>query len=108
MSNNIIDFGGKYKGKQISECDTKYLKWLVAHERVLALRNRWASRDARFELERREMAAAEAAMAVKVAEEIIAEAITTRKMSTVEAQMPVWIMNARPASHMRRAPKELR
>jgi hypothetical protein len=107
MSNNILDFG-KNKNKQISECDTKYLQWLVAHERVLALRNRWASRDAAFELQRRTQTAAEAAMAVKVAEEIIAEAITTRKMSTVEAKMPVWIMNARPASHMRRAPKELR
>jgi hypothetical protein len=55
MSNNILDFG-KNKGHQISECDTKYLKWLVSHEKVLALRNRWASRDAAFELARRAQA----------------------------------------------------
>jgi hypothetical protein len=55
---NIIDFGKKYKGHQISECDEKHLKWLVSHEKVLALRNRWASRDAAFELERRELAVA--------------------------------------------------
>ena len=56
MSNNILDFG-KNKGHQISECDTKYLKWLVSHEKVLAVRNRWASRDAKFEIERRARAA---------------------------------------------------
>jgi len=59
MANNmIINFGKKYKGKEISSCDDKYLKWLISHERVLALKNRWASYDARFELERREMVAA--------------------------------------------------
>lgn len=36
------------------------------------------------------------------------EAPVVRKASTVEAQMPAWIMNAKPAPHMRRAPKELR
>jgi hypothetical protein len=86
MSNNILDFG-KNKGHQISECDTKYLKWLVSHEKVLAVRNRWASRDAAFELARRAQAAAQAAvvetleelearheveMAVKIAEHLVA------------------------------------
>jgi hypothetical protein len=70
MSNNILDFG-KNKNKQISECDTKYLQWLVSHVKVLALRNRWSSRDAGFELQRRAQAAAEAAMAVRAAEEIV-------------------------------------
>lgn len=63
-----IDFGRKYKGKTIGECDEKYLKWLVSHEKVLAERNRWASRDARFELQRRAEAAE---MAVKAAESIV-------------------------------------
>ena len=48
----IIDFG-KHKNKILADCDEKYLKWLVSHEKVLALRNRWASRDAKFILERR-------------------------------------------------------
>lgn len=54
----IIDFGKANKGKEISECDSKYLQWLVSHERVLAKRNRWASRDAKIELERRAQAEA--------------------------------------------------
>ena len=66
MANMIIDFG-KNKGKTISECDTKYLKWLVSHEKVLAMRNRWASRGARFELERR----AQVAETIRVAESIV-------------------------------------
>lgn len=48
----ILDFG-KNKGKVLADCDSKYLKWLVSHEKVLAKRNRWASRDAKFILERR-------------------------------------------------------
>ena len=52
----IIDFGKKYKGKILADCDEKYLKWLVSHEKVLAKRNRWASRDAKFILERRAQA----------------------------------------------------
>jgi hypothetical protein len=51
----ILDFG-KNKGLTLNECDEKYLKWIVSHERVLALRNRWAARDARFILERRAQA----------------------------------------------------
>ncbi|HEX3642698.1 MAG TPA: hypothetical protein VHV10_15540 [Ktedonobacteraceae bacterium] len=49
----IIDFG-KNKGLILADCGEKYLKWLVSHEKVLALRNRWASRDARFILEKKE------------------------------------------------------
>ena len=52
-----LDFG-KNKGKAIKECETSYLKWLVAHEKQLKVSNRWASRDAKFELERREKATA--------------------------------------------------
>lgn len=66
MANMTIDFGKKYKGHQISECDEKYLKWLVSHEKVLAERNRWASRDARFELQRRAQAASEVATIAKI------------------------------------------
>lgn len=65
MSNNILDFG-KNKGHQISECDTKYLKWLVSHEKVLAVRNRWAARDAGFELARRAQAVIEVAVIAKI------------------------------------------
>lgn len=72
MANNILDFG-KNKGHQISECDTKYLKWLVSHEKVLAVRNRWSSRDAAFELERRARAAKADAM--------IAEMVAAPKQS---------------------------
>lgn len=60
MANMILDFG-KNSGKTISECNDGYLKWLVSHTKVLAERNRWASRDAAFELERREWAQEEAA-----------------------------------------------
>jgi len=63
----ILDFG-KNKGKTIAECESPYLKWLVSHEKVLAKRNRWASRDAKFILEARETAKASAA-AIKAIEE---------------------------------------
>lgn len=52
---------GKYKGKILSECPVSYLKWLVSHERVLALRNRWLTRDAKFLLEKTAEAASEVA-----------------------------------------------
>ena len=75
----ILDFG-KNKGKQLADCDEKYLRWLVSHEKVLAKRNRWASRDAKFILDRRETAVKvaefearkEAEMAVKIAQHIVA------------------------------------
>ena len=56
----LLDFG-KNKGKSLESCDEKYLKWLVSHEKVLAKRNRWASRDARFLLEKRAQVATPAA-----------------------------------------------
>ena len=66
---------GKHKGKSLDECPESYLKWLISHERVLAERNRWMSRDARFILVQRTEAAAtlktEQEMAVRVAEEIV-------------------------------------
>jgi len=66
---------GKHKGSSLDECPESYLKWLISHERVLALRNRWMSRDARFILVQRAEAAAilkaEAEMAVLVAQEIV-------------------------------------
>lgn len=52
MTTRILDFG-KHKGKALHDCEETYLKWLVSHEKVLAKRNRWASRDAKFILERR-------------------------------------------------------
>ena len=83
----IIDFGKVNKGKELSECDEKYLKWLVSHEKVLAKRNRWAARDAKIILERRAQIAAQAAayaeavakfederearLAIKAAEQIV-------------------------------------
>ena len=48
----ILDFG-KNKGRVLADCDSKYLSWLVSHEKVLAKRNRWASRDAKYILDRR-------------------------------------------------------
>ena len=78
----ILDFG-KNKGKILADCDVKYLKWLASHEKVLAKRNRWAARDAKFLLERMAQVATqetaiaeyearkEAEMAVKVAEQIV-------------------------------------
>jgi len=47
----VLDFG-KNKGLILADCDEKYLKWLVSHEKVLAERNRWASRDAKILLEK--------------------------------------------------------
>jgi Uncharacterized protein conserved in bacteria len=74
----ILDFG-KYKGKLLADCDEKYLRWLVTHEKVLAQRNRWAARDAKFILDRKETAVKlaefearkEAEMAVKIAQHIV-------------------------------------
>ena len=77
-----LDFG-KNKGSILADCEEKYLKWLVSHEKVLAERNRWACRDAKFLLERVAQVAAqkiafaayearkEAEMAVKVAEQLV-------------------------------------
>jgi hypothetical protein len=73
-----LDFG-KYKGNLISECETKYLKWLISHEKQLKLSHRWAARDARFEMARREQKVAkveeqiEAEQAIAEAELILAE-----------------------------------
>jgi len=75
----ILDFG-KNKGKQLADCDESYLRWLVSHEKVLAKRNRWAARDAKFILDRCETAVKlaefearkEAEMAVKIAQHIVA------------------------------------
>jgi hypothetical protein len=50
-----LDFG-KNKGKILADCEEKYLLWLTQHEKVLALRNRWAARDAKFILDRRAQA----------------------------------------------------
>lgn len=73
-----LDFG-KNKGKILAECEVSYLKWLTTHEMVLAKRNRWAARDARFLLERMAQVAAvaefearkEAEMAVRIAEQLV-------------------------------------
>lgn len=75
----VLDFG-KNKGKILAECEVSYLKWLATHEKVLAKRNRWAARDAKFLLERMAQVAAaaehearkEAEMVVRIAEHIIA------------------------------------
>lgn len=74
----ILDFG-KNKGQILAECPVSYLKWLATHEQVLAKRNRWAARDARFLLDRMAQAAAleahearrEAKLAVKIAEQLV-------------------------------------
>jgi len=93
MANMIIDFG-KNKGMTISECDEKYLKWLVSHERVLALRNRWASRDAGFEIERREWALEEAAAIARIAalEATMAPVAVVERKKIFDAQLccEVW------------------
>ncbi len=46
-----LDFG-KNKGKTLATCEGSYIIWLSRHEKVLAERNRWASRDAKIILER--------------------------------------------------------
>jgi hypothetical protein len=78
----ILDFG-KYKGRILADCPPEYLQWLTTHEKVLAVRNRWAARDARFILERRAQVVAqevalkefearkEAEMAVRIAQHIV-------------------------------------
>lgn len=48
----VLDFG-KNKGKTLAACEESYLEWLAIHEKVLAVRNRWASRDAKFILKRK-------------------------------------------------------
>jgi hypothetical protein len=59
---------GKYKNRILAECPVSYLKWLVTHTKVLAERNRWLARDAKFLLERIAQAAIEAATIEKVEE----------------------------------------
>ena len=74
----ILDFG-KNKGKILAECAVSYLKWLATHEQVLAKRNRWAARDAKFLLERMAQVATvaefearkETEMAVRIAEQLV-------------------------------------
>src|SRR5437588_12453014 len=85
----ILDFG-KNKGKILAECTVSYLKWLATHEQVLAKRNRWAARDAKFLLEKRTQVVAqevaiaeyearkEAAMAVRIAEQLVRANVGTR------------------------------
>jgi hypothetical protein len=83
MANMIIDFGRTHKGLTIGECDEKYLKWLVSHTKVLAVRNRWASRDAAFELERRAVAVEDAASIARV------QAAMAAEESLIETSAPV-------------------
>jgi hypothetical protein len=93
MANMILDFG-KNKGLTIGECDEKYLKWLVSHTKVLAERNRWASRDARFELDRREWALEEAAAIARIAalEATMAPVAVVERKKIFDAQLccEVW------------------
>ena len=89
----VLDFG-KNKGKVLAECDEQYLKWLVSHEKVLAKRNRWASRDAKFILERRAQegtqaeavakfeADHEARLAIKAAEQLVRSASNNYNLNT--------------------------
>jgi hypothetical protein len=84
----ILDFG-KNKGHQISECDTKYLQWLVSHTKVLAERNQWSSRDAAFELDRREWAR-EAEAARKRIEEAEAAMVERKPVWSLERCCYVW------------------
>jgi hypothetical protein len=80
-----LDFG-KNKGKILAECEVSYLKWLATHEQVLAKRNRWAARDAKFLLERMALVATvaehearkEAEMAVRIAEQLVRANVGTR------------------------------
>jgi hypothetical protein len=80
-----LDFG-KNKGKILAECAVSYLKWLATHEQVLAKRNRWAARDAKFLLERMAQVATiaefearkEAEMAVRIAEQLVRANVGTR------------------------------
>lgn len=52
---------------------------------------------------------AEEAMAEKVAKQptVILPIVRPLPVSSIEASMPAWIMNARPASHMRKSPREI-
>lgn len=49
-----LDFG-KNKGKALEKCEEPYIIWLARHEKVLAERNRWASRLAQNLLEEKDM-----------------------------------------------------
>jgi hypothetical protein len=66
----ILDFG-KNKGKILADCEESYLKWLASHEKVVAKRNQWACRDARFILER-------------MAKEAAAQAVAASKLERLE------------------------
>jgi hypothetical protein len=86
----IIDFG-KNKGLILNDCDEKYLKWLVSHEKVLAVRNRWACRDARFILERRAKEAAAQQVAAEKLERI-AELAKTSFLAQMDLSMANFIV----------------
>ncbi len=64
----VLDFG-KCEGTELGNCPEKYILWLAQHEKVLAKRNRWASRDAKFLLEKKE----EKAMLKGVRQEVSGE-----------------------------------
>jgi hypothetical protein len=105
----ILDFG-KNKGKILADCETAYLKWLANHEMVLAKRNRWAARDAKFILAR--MAEG------KVWEPIISEWVTlpteeTADVHNVEKYLGNWYGIKRQAKNrelaqMRNEEREIR
>ena len=84
---------GKYKHKTLAQCPDTYIVWASRHEKNFAPDNRWVSRDAKIILVEMAQAAADAAMAVKVAEQIIAEAMEEKKTMKTEKYQVLDIMD---------------
>ena len=78
----VLDFG-KNNGKVLAACEESYLIWLSRHEKVLAERNRWASKDAKIILERAKCPERKEKKMVKVLIETGSESHTTSSASVV-------------------------
>jgi len=79
----VLDFG-KNNGKVLAACKESYLIWLSRHEKVMAERNRWASRDAKIILERaKETCKPKEKKMVKVLIETGSESHTTSSASVI-------------------------
>lgn len=79
----VLDFG-KNNGKVLAACEESYIIWLSLHEKVLAERNRWASRDAKIILERaKEPCKPKEKKMVKVLIETGSESHTTSSASVI-------------------------
>jgi len=93
-----LDFG-KNSGKCLQNCDESYLKWLVSHEKVLATRNQWASRDAKYILRRIEGDRAARAIAASKLERM-QELAKTDFLAKMDLEMTQFIVTQKTSTDL--------